>query len=206
MKRIPLVILSIVILSLLAVAGVFAQSGDATALDENSASLSIVEAVPVVASIEVTLNGEIYTIAIPATVNIDVQKSLSEALLTTQAVDRVGDLRWKITAIEEYGEEFDLNRYSTLEPSSSDNKLVVIRTDLTNLDTEPFTYYANTSDRYAYDSLGNLYATSDEDCDEINPGDTADCTFVFDVPKSVNILGMDVRVEDHKRIPFTAAD
>lgn len=208
MKRIPLIILILLLIALTLASRpiIFAQSGESTSLDENSASLSIVETVPVTASVEVNINGQSYMLAIPVTVNIDAQKDLADALLTSQAVDRVGDVRWIITGISEYEEEFDLNDFSTLEPSSADNKLVVIESDITNFDAEPFLYYANTSDRLAYDDLGNLYSASDEQCDEINPGDTQSCTFVFDVPLSTNIQGMDVKVIQHKRIPFTAQE
>lgn len=206
MKRIPLITLSILLLSLVAVAGVFAQTSQTTPLDENSASLSIVETLPVTASVEVNLNGQIYKLAIPVTVNIDAQKDLSDALLTAQTIDRVGDLQWQIGAITEYEEAFDLSQFSTVEPSSPDNKLVVIASNVTNMGAEPFTYYLAVSDLFAYDDLGNLYGSSDQECDDINPGASLGCTIVFDVPKTATILGLDMKVTDHKRIPFSAEE
>lgn len=205
MKRIPLIILNILLLSLIAVVGASAQTSE-TALDESSASLSIVETIPVTANVEVNINGEIYMLAIPVMVNIDAQQDLADALLAAQAIDVVGDLQWKITAISEYEEEFELSQFSIVQPSSPDNKLVVIESDLTNLDDEPFTYYAILSDGFAYDELGNLFAPTDQACNEINPGVTQSCVLVFDVPKTSNILGMDVKVTDHKRIPFTVQE
>jgi hypothetical protein len=206
MKRIPLIILSILLASLVAVVSVYAQTGESTPLDENSASLSIVETIPVTASVDVSLNGQIYTLAIPVTVNIDAQKDLAEALLTAQEVDRVGVVLWRITEITEYEEEFDLSEYSELQPSSPDNKLVVIDSEVTNMDTEPYSYYASGGERFAYDELGNLYDPTDQSCDDINPGSTQSCLFVFDVPKTATILGLDLRVIDHKRVPFTAQE
>jgi hypothetical protein len=136
-------------------------------------------------------------------VNIDAQKDLAEALLTAQEVDRIGDLQWKITEITEYEEEFALSQFSTVEPSSPDNKLVVIASELTNTGAEPFTYYLAVSDLFAYDDLGNLFDPSDYECDDINPGATLGCTIVFDVPKTANLLGLDMKVTDHKRIPLS---
>lgn len=203
MRRIPLIVLTIVLLSLAAAATVFAQEGAST-LDESTASLSIVETVTTNAQVEVTLNGQTYMITVPVTLNIDAQKSLSDALLTAPTIDRVGDLQWRITAIESYQEPYDLDRFTTLEPSSPDNKLVVIRAALTNLDSQPFVYYLGASDIFAYDDLGNFYTVTERTCEDINPGDTQTCTFAFDVPATATIAGMDVKVLDHKRIPFGA--
>lgn len=206
MKRISLIVLSMLFVSLVAVASISAQSGESTALDESGASLSIVETIPVTASVEVNINGEIYMLAIPVTVNIDAQKDLADALLTAQAIDRVGDVVWRITAITEYEEEYDLSEYSELQPSSPDNKLVVIDSEITNLDSEPFSYFPGIYERFAYDELGNLFESTDIACNDINPGDTQSCIFVFDVPRTVTILGLDVKVLDHKRIPFTVQE
>lgn len=206
MKRIPLAILSVVLVSLVAVAGVYAQTGESTALDEDGASLSIVETVPVTASVDVNINGQIYKLAIPVTVNIDAQQDLSDALLSAQAVDRVGIVLWKITAITEHDDKFDLSAFQEIEPSSPDNKLVVVESDVTNMDTEPYSYYASGGERLAYDEAGNLYDATDQSCDDINPGSKQSCIFVFDVPKTANILGLDLKVIDHKRIPFTAQE
>jgi hypothetical protein len=199
MKRISL-IMAIALVSLFATASVSAQSAE-SALDEADVSLSIVEAVTTSAQVEVTIDGEMHVITVPVTINIDATKSLSDALLTSSTVDRVGDLTWKITAITEYGEEYELNNFNTLEPSVG-NKLVVITSELTNLDSQPFAYWISTSDRFAYDDLGNLYEEADYECDDINPGDTRTCVLVFDVPTTANILGVDVKVTDHKRLPF----
>jgi hypothetical protein len=205
MKRIPLLVLTLVLLSLLAVAGASAQTSENTS-NENNASFSITQTVPVTASVEVNINGQIHVLAIPVMVSIDAQQSLADALLTAPTVDVVGDVQWVITSITEYEEEFDLSQFSTLQPASPDNKLVVIESDLTNLGAEPFTYWIGSSDQFAYDDLGNLFEATDQACEDINPGDTQNCTFVFDVPDSTNILGMDVKVLEHKRIPFSAQE
>ena len=206
MKRLPLLVLlvfSTLSVCLVAVANVSAQTDQTSSLDENSASISIVESLPVTASIDVNINGEIYKIAIPATVIIDAKKSLAEALLHVQNADQVGDLSWKITGITEYEDAFDLSQFTTVEPTSPDNKLVVVTSELTNLGAEPFTFYIGVSDLYAYDNVGNLFDPSDYECDDINPGASLGCTIVFDVPKTVLILGLDMKVQDHKRLPFT---
>ena len=201
MKRIPLLIL-IALSTLLLAASVYAQTGS-TPLDENSATLSLVETIPVTANVEVNLNGQVYKLAIPVTIDIDTQKDLADALLIAKQVDSVGDLQWKIMEIEEYTDEFELTRYNTVEPSSRDNKLVVFESQLTNLGAEPFEYYRGVSDLYAYDELGNLFDSSERSCDDINPGATLTCTVVFDVPENTTLLGLDLKVTDHKRIPFT---
>ncbi len=207
MKRIPLITLSLFLALLFVAVGVYAQGDDTETLDENnSASLSIVETVPVTASLEVNLNGQIYILAIPATLNIDAQKDLAEALLIAQEVDTVGDVQWQITDIVEYEEEFGLTDFTTLEPSSPDNKLVVVESEVTNLDTEPFVYYLTVNDLLAYDDLGNLFDPIDYSCDDINPGDMRTCRIVFDVPKTTTILGLDLKVIEHKQIPHTAQE
>lgn len=201
MKRIPLLIV-IALSTLLLAVSVHAQTGS-TPLDENSATLSLVETIPVTANVEVNLNGQVYKLAIPVTIDIDTQKDLADALLIAKQVDSVGDLQWKIVEIEEYTDEFELTRYNVVEPSSRDNKLVVFESQLTNLGAEPFEYYRGVSDLYAYDELGNLFDSSERSCDDINPGATLTCTVVFDVPENTNLLGLDLKVTDHKRIPFT---
>jgi len=205
MKRIPLIVLSIVLLSLVAFVSVFAQTSATTPIDDNSASFSLVQTLPVTASVEVNINGQVYLLDIPVTVNIDAKKNLADALLTAPAVDRVGDVIWRITAIDEYEDEFDMSEYSELQPSSPDNKLVVIDSEITNLDSEPFSYYVG-GERSAYDELGNLYDSTDQTCPDLNPGDTQSCIFVFDVPKTATLVGLDVKVIDHKRIPFSTQE
>lgn len=205
-RRLSVIVLSMLFVSFVAVASISAQSGESTALDENSASLSIVETIPVTASVEVNINGQIYKLAIPVTVNIDTQKDLADALLTAQAVDVVGDLQWIITNIAEYEEEYEFNDFNTFTPSTPENKLVVIDSELTNLDSDPFNYYLDTGDLLAYDEQGNLYESFEGLCSDINPGNTQSCTLVFDVPMAATIQGMDVEVLEHKRIPFSAQE
>lgn len=201
MKRLPLLVSMIVLLALITAATVFAQDGDTT-LDESAASLSIVETLTTSAQVEIAINGEIHVLTVPVSINIDATKSLADALLTTATTDRVGDVNWRITDITEYDTEYDLNNFSTLEPSTG-NKLVVITSELTNLDSQPFTYWLKASNRFAYDAVGNLYDEADYECDDIQPGDSRTCILVFDVPVSAEIQGLDVEVVDHKRIPYT---
>jgi hypothetical protein len=208
MKRIPLFVLLAlaVMLSVFAFASVFAQTGEGSSLDGNSASLSIVETLPVTASVDININGQIYKVAIPATVIIDAQKSLAEALLTAQEVNRIGDLQWNITDIVEYDGEFEFAPFQSVAPLSPDSKIVVVESLVTNLDSEPFDTIWGTENRFAYDELGNLYEHTDMACDNVNPGNTQPCLLAFDVPKDVTILGLDIAVRDHGRIPFTSQE
>lgn len=204
MKRIPLMyaLLFVIVISVSTASAIaLAQDGE-TAVNEQSGTVSIVQTVPVSASVEVNINGQIYTVAIPVMVNIDTQQDLSQALLTTQAVHIAGDVQWIITAITEYQEEYELNDYRVLAPSSPNNKLVIIESELTNLDSAPFSYNQKTSDQFAYDELGNLYQPLDRACEDINPGSTGTCSLVYDVPLTTTIQGIDIEVIDHKRISF----
>ncbi len=200
MKRIPLISLTMLLLVLIAAASAIAQSSD-TSDNDASAALSIVETITTNAQVEITLNGQTHIITVPVTLNIDATRNLADSLLTAPATDRVGDLIWKIGSIVEHDAEYQLSRFETVTPSPG-NKLVVITSHLTNLDSQPFTYWLKTSNRYAYDDLGNLYDEADYTCEDINPGETRTCVSVFDVPTTANILGVDVEVTDHKRLPF----
>ena len=204
MKKLSLMI-CVTLLALLATVSVFAQTGTTPRPIDNSASFAIVESIPVTASVQVNINGEIYHLAIPVTVNIDAEKDLADALLTAPATNVIGNVVWEIMAITEHTGEYALSQFSTVRPSTG-NKIVAIESSITNLASTPFTYAWETRDRYAYDSLGNLYETTDYRCDDLNPGSTGTCLLIFDVPQTATLLGLEMSIYHHKRIPFRAGE
>jgi hypothetical protein len=177
-----------------------AQEGEEVEVDSDQGTMTVQKTVPVSVSVELNLNGQVYEVSLPATLNVDAQSILMNAV--ANEVERVGVLSWVVREIAESTEEFSVNDFMSIEVSSPDNKLVIVTSDVTNLDSEPQDpSYSSAAEIQGFDELGNLYEPdSTRACEELDPGETAPCTVVFDVPQDVTIVGLDLKVQDHKRL------
>lgn len=161
--------------------------------------LTLQQTIPLSATINIEINGERYQIAVPATINLDAQAALLDAYLKTTTQSQVGVLDWQITDITEYTEEYAYSDFRIYEPSRPGNKLIVITSDTTNLDQEPFERFAY-GDLQAIDAEGKRYENEHQLCDAVNPRTTETCILIFDVPTDVTLVGLDLKVTDHKQI------
>lgn len=168
--------------------------------------LTINETVPLLAGVEVRIGDDTHVLSLPATLTVDAQAALGAPGFAAADTTRVGILRWKIQEIEEHDSEYAVSQFTTVTASSPANKLVVVHSQATNLGREPFNFTRGLRDEFAYDAVGNLYGSTRRSCDDINPGATALCTLIFDVPADVTIVGLDLAVVDYKRIPLQELD
>lgn len=204
MKKWSMVVALVILLVLVSLIAFQVNAQDDTSetvtFDSGQASLTVQKTVPVSVSVELNLNGQVYQVSLPAILNVDAQAAIMEAIAAES--DKVGVLTWSIKGINESTDEFDLNDFMSVEVSSPDNKLVIVASEVTNLDSEPQDpNYSSVAEIQGFDELGNIYEpVSSRACTELDPGETAPCTIVFDVPRDVTIVGLDLKVTDHKRL------
>ncbi len=173
-------------------------------IQDANASIGLQKTVQAMANVDVEIDGTLYRMKVPVAVTVDTQAALQDALLQVDNTRRVGVLEVEILDIEEYGDEFALDRFQTLAPSSPENKLAVVQTRLTNLGNEPFEPWD--LDIAGVDDVGSLYERTDWACDTINPNATQTCVWVFDVSEEIAIVGIDVQVPDRKVLLFEEAE
>lgn len=178
----------------------------ASAQDAPGTQVTVQSTTPVTASVQINIDGNTYFLEIPATVIVDavISNVEDEARLISQAQRRVGVLDWQIQGIDEYEQEYVHGAYRSSEVSSPDHKLIVVTSSVVNLDTEPFEFWNFSA--LGFDETGNTYEYEDRYCDDVNPGAREGCTIVFDVPKNVEIVGLDLSVMDHQRLKFTPTE
>ena len=164
--------------------------------------LTVQQTFPVSASVTVDVNGEVYVLTVPVMITVDTQALLADAVVTSTSMSRVGDLNWEIVGIDEYAEEYVYSKYQSYSPSSADNKLIVVSSKITNLDDAPFEIWPGIDEVKGFDAAGKRYDYEERLCDDVNPGATEPCTYVFDVPKAVTLVGLDLAVVDRKTLRF----
>jgi len=165
-------------------------------------SVTVRQTFPVSASVTVDVNGEVYLLTVPAMISVDTQVLLANAVVSSSNSSRVGVLDWVILGIDEYTNEYVYSKYQSYSSESVDNKLIVVSSKITNLDIKPFENWRGIDSVEGFDAAGSRYEYSEKLCDDVNPGATEACTFVFDVPKTVAIIGLDLAVIDRKSIRF----
>lgn len=177
----------------------------AASAQSNVSTGRIQETRTITAEVEINLNGETFLIQVPAEVTIDHQFDLSQETAVASVTQRVGVLNWYIVTIEEHEEFYVHGPYREVEVSTPNNKLVVVKSEITNLDNEPFSTF-DFDELLGVDETGKTYEYSERFCDDVNPGATDDCTLVFDVADNVSIVGLDLKVVDHRRLMYEPTD
>lgn len=161
------------------------------ALDSAEGTLGINHEMTVMAEAELNIGGQIYKISVPATVVINTEQLLAEADAITNIESHVGPFSWVVTEVIE-GDEFE-EGYLDVDASGDANKLVVVRFDITNMANETMSIWEADVAVFGVDDLGKVYESTKNDCDDIDPGDTQSCLWIFDVPADVNMV--DTKVE-----------
>lgn len=207
-------ILALIILLVLAVT-VSAQDSDSSAkkeketgpvqisLDGAEGTLGITHEMTVMAEAELNIGGQIYKISIPATVVIDTQQLLAEAGAATTADSHVGPFSWRVVEVLEESEYEE--GYTEVEASSDDNKLVVVKYEMTNMADQTLGIWDANVEVFGIDDLGKVYESSKNVCDDIDPGETLSCTWIFDVPADVNMVNTKIEALQSRQLSLSAA-
>lgn len=200
----------IILLLLLTPVAVFAKSETAAQLvelifSEDESSVQIEETIQSVARVTFTHDGKTYVMKAPVTIEVDSTIPLTESTLTTDAASRVGVFAIEILSVTE-PEEVERG-FTTVEPSSDENKLVAVSFRLTNLDDEPHQFIW-AGDLFGIDDMGRefevtkLLGSDTASCVEINPGESTECLAVFDVDADVDIVNLEFHVQDERVLPL----
>lgn len=172
-------------------------------LDGAEGTLGITHEMTVMAEAELTIGGQIYKISIPATVVIDTEQLLAEAGAATSADSHVGPFSWRVVELIEESEYEE--GYTEVEASSDDNKLVVVKFDMTNMADETLGIWDANVEVFGVDDLGKVYESAKNICDDIDPGETMTCTWIFDVPSDVNMVDTKIDALQSRQLSLSAA-
>ncbi len=193
--------LIVIVLVMLLIPAVAVAQSDIVDLvmSDDQTQIGIVDSFESMARVVVDLNGKQYMLDVPVTISVDAMAPLSDSKIVVDSATRVG--YFAIDILDSYDEfdEYDIDDYREVEPSSDDNKLIVITARMTNLDTEPQDYRWG-SVTLGLDNLGQEFEPETVECEELNPGESDTCVIVFDVENDVSIIGLDISAKDHKRI------
>ncbi|CAN5402538.1 hypothetical protein BH10CHL1_BH10CHL1_04780 [soil metagenome] len=183
-----------------------AYAQDSTPTDSDSATVNVNTTVPITATMDIVVNGKIVQVSMPANLSIDSLISITqESLANAKPLDnKVGSLTWEILEIKDYGKDIKLENHDPIQ--SVTGKFIGVSVDVTNLDNADVDMgYSSAVEIKGIDARGHLYKPSDENayfskCATINPGITDTCGYLFEVPDSVNIVGLDIVAKDHGKI------
>ena len=171
-------------------------------LDGATGSLSLQRELHTTAQVELVVGDQIYHLTVPVTVQLDASAVLTDATLTAPVSQQVGVLLVEPTEMEEIEGDYE-KEYRTVSPGP-ENVIVVYRANVTNLMDEVLeTGYESNLDAFAIDEAGNRYEDEVKICGDINPGEKVNCEFIFDVPATANLVGLDVRTMAHKAFDFS---
>lgn len=175
----------------------------AISLDGAEGTLDINHEMTVMAEAELNIGGQIYMISIPATVVIDTQQLLAEVGAVTTAESHVGPFSWHVLEVIEDVEYEE--GYTEVEASGDENKLVIVRFEMTNMADETLGIWDADVAVFGVDDLGKVYESSQNICDDIDPGETLACTWIFDVPADVNMVDTKVEALQTRQLSLSAA-
>lgn len=204
MYRVRYVLFAVVAMFTVAVMQASAQDAPIN-LDGAAQSLIIQKEIETVADVQLTVDGTVYQVRLPVTMQIDTSVPLTEANLSSPAGNQVGVLLIEPIQIEEIEGEYE-KEYRTVNPSSEKNEVVVYRAHVTNLHNATLNGgYTSNLEVTAIDEAGNEYDEEERICDDIDPGETLACEFIFDVPKTANLVDLNVMTMAVKRFSFSQA-
>lgn len=124
------------------------------------------------------------------------------AQITAPAANQVGVLVVNPVGVEVLEGDYDKG-YSDISPTGEDNVLVVYTAEITNMHNETVDpRYSDALKTLAVDDAGQTYEEKEKVCDEIDPGETATCELIFDVPATANLIDLQVQTFAIKRFNF----
>jgi hypothetical protein len=200
------------ILALLLVpAAVVAQDDIAEIIElvftDGGSKIAITDTFESVASVMVEVDGMQYLMKVPVTIDIDAMVPVTSSIMTAKTSASIGPFALDIVAMTESVDEIEVmvpgysgETEEEYEPSVEGNKVVVIEFTTTNIGDEEETLYS--SYIQGIDDIGRLFEETDLECESVNPGETGRCVIVFDIDQSLDIVGLDLELTAHRRIPI----
>ncbi len=191
----------------------FAQSDAADRLvelifSEDDSSVSITENIQSTARVTFTYDGQDYIMSVPVDIAIDDTILIADSVSATSTAARVGIYAIEVTAVEETTVAIEVG-YSSVEPSSDDNKLVGMWFNLTNLSEsfQDFDGIFSHEEVFGIDDLGRRFEiTRLLGCGDVNPGGTVKCIAAFDVEESVTLEKLEVHAIDQRVFTLPGED
>jgi hypothetical protein len=154
------------------------------------------------AQIELIAGDQVYHLNIPVTVQIDASAQLSDAKFSGPVAQQVGILLFEPTEMERVTGKYEKGHRSA--SPGPNNALVVYRADVTNLTNEALdTGYTSNLGTSAIDEAGSMYEEEVRICGEVNPNEKVSCEFIFDVPATANLVGIEIRTLAYKQFDFS---
>ncbi len=159
--------------------------------DAVNGTVGVADELQTIAEIELTIGDKIYRLKVPVTVKIDAVAPLADANLSAPVAGQVGIFLIEPVSIQTLEGDYE-KEYRQVSPSSPDNTLVLYTANLTNLDEETVDpTYSLALQALAIDDTGKSYEEAERVCNEIDPGETTTCEFVFDVPANATLVDME---------------
>ncbi len=170
--------------------------------DDASGTIGVADELQTMAEIELTVGDKTYRLKVPVTVKIDAVAPLADANLSAPVAGQVGIFLIEPVGVQTLEGDYE-KEYRQVSPSGPDNVLVLYTANFTNLDEETVDpAYGSAIQALAIDDTGKSYEEAQRVCGKIDPGETATCEFVFDVPASANLVDMKFETKAVKRFSF----
>lgn len=164
-------------------------------------SVTVKHEVETTAEVELTVGDQLYVLNVPVTIQIDDSMVLEAAKLSAPTSQVVGIFAVEPLSLDVIDGEYE-KQFRTVTPGD-DEIVVVYRANVTNLHSETIqTGFSSNLDVMAVDAVGNLYEEEERLCDDINPGATVTCEFIFKAPASAELVDLQVKAVDYERFSF----
>ncbi len=193
--------------AVLAVGAVPASAQDETPVDLvfDGGTVAIKHDVQTSAEVEMVVGDQLYVLTVPVTIQIDDNMLLEAAGLTAPTSQIVGVFAVEPIGVETIAGEYE-KQFRTVTPGD-DEVVVVYRANVTNLHSETIeTGFTSNLDVVAVDAVGNSYEEDTRLCDDINPGATMECEFIFMAPAGAELVDLQVKAVDYERFSFPAEE
>lgn len=178
------------------------QSSQTLDFDTASGELTIQRTITATANVALTVGDQLYQLRVPVAIEIDAAAPLADAQITAPSANQVGVLVVNPVGVEVLEGDYSKG-YSDISPTGEDNVLVVYTAEITNLHSETVDpRYSDALKTLAVDDAGQTYEEKEKICDEIDPGETAACELIFDVPAAANLVDLQVQTFAVKRFGF----
>jgi hypothetical protein len=174
--------------------------------DDANGTISVADELQTMAEIELTVGDKTYRLKVPVTIRIDTLAGFVDANLSVPVAEQVGIFQIEPISVQTLEGDYEKN-YRTASPASADNVLVLYTANLTNLDEETVDpTYTSSLEAIGIDDTGKSYEEALRACDKIDPGETATCEFVFDVPGNVKLVDMKFEAKAVKQFSFPQSE
>lgn len=178
-----------------------AQDETPVALEFGDGSVTVKHEVQTMAAVEMVVGDQTYILNVPVTIQIDESMMLETAAVSAPTSQVVGIFGVAPVGLELIEGEYE-KQFRTVTPRD-DEVVAVYRADVTNLHDETIEVgFTSNLETVAIDAVGNRYEEETRFCDDVNPGATVECEFIFKVPAIVELVDLEVKAAAYKRFAF----